>query len=256
MVRFAIGTALTVAGVITALAIPGPLVPATEGVIFLILLVWAQWEFANRRKESAAYRQHVEDIRNLATTAKYTGLLMPVRRVGDVQITSPIDMKTPQAKDFRAHYPEVAKDIDGWSVIATRFQEAGARYQGLTHREAEKASTDRTSTGLPQLLSPLGEDTLDLGDVTWRVESGRLEASWMMDTFHQPVFLTIVSTGLSAAVVQQVWDVVTAFPNLPDVQDWRYRLQESRRLRVALIEGLGRAEVAVDLEGKCEHCPP
>ncbi len=53
VISFALGAALTIAGVIGQLSIPGPLVPATEGVLFLILLGWVHWQYLSRRRDKS-----------------------------------------------------------------------------------------------------------------------------------------------------------------------------------------------------------
>jgi hypothetical protein len=165
-------------------------------------------------------------------------------------------MSGPRARDFRAHFPDVARNLDAWNEVAAGLEELGNRFQGLTHREAESASDDQVTTALPMLLSAIGRGEVGLDDITWRVENGQLEASWQSDVFGAPAFSQIIRSGhLSNKSVQGVWEVVSAFPNLPDVRDYRTRIEEARQLRPVLLDGLEHAEIAVDLKGKCEHCP-
>jgi hypothetical protein len=167
-------------------------------------------------------------------------------------------MTTPLAKDFRSHYPQVAIELDEWNGLAIGFDEAAARYRGLSHREAEKVLDQRGGNGLPDLLSALGQGDVQTGSITWQFQDLQMQASWSQDTFREPAWSTIIgkpATGLSETDIQRIWDAVCAFQDLPDVRDWRMRLQETRRLRPILVEGLGRAEIAVELEGRCEHCP-
>jgi hypothetical protein len=56
--------------------------------------------------------------------------------------------------------------------------------------------------------------------------------------------------------IHGVWEAISGFPNLPDVRDYRTRLEAARRLRSALLDGLEHVEIAVVGRGKCEHCPP
>jgi hypothetical protein len=251
---------VTVGGILSWLAVPNPLVPGVEGLVLIGLLVWAQWEFASRRKTSPGYRQHVDDIRRFAEGARNSGLVMSVRGGAQTRITGPIDMTSPLARDFRSHYPEVARSIDEWNSVATDFDEAGRRYRGLTYRESEKVMLDdHTSNGLPDLLSAIGLGDLESATIDWQVENSQLQASWSQNTLREPAWSTIVgrpvAAGLTSASLQRIWDAIRVFPELPDVRDWRMRVHEVDRLRPILLDGLGRAEIAVDLTGGCEHCP-
>lgn len=182
---------------------------------------------------------------------------MRIRGGGEFATTRPVDLSGPRGRDFRAHFPDVARNLDLWNKLATGLDELGNRFQGLTHREAESSNPDQVTTALPMLLSALGRGEVRLADITWRVENGQLEASWQLDVFGAPAFSQIVRSGhLTDTIVKSVWEAVSAFPDLPDVRDYRTRLQEAQRLRPLLLDGLEHAEIAVELEGKCEHCPP
>jgi hypothetical protein len=154
------------------------LVPGVEGLLFIGLLVWAQLEYASRRKDSAAYRQHLTDLQGFAHFARATGFFVTIRGGGEFATTRPVDLSGPRGRDFRAHFPDVARNLDEWNQVATGIDELGNRFQGLTHREAEAASDDQATTALPMLLSGVGRGEVRLADVTWRVENGQLEASW------------------------------------------------------------------------------
>jgi hypothetical protein len=256
-IRIAAGSALTIAGVLAALSVPGPLVPGVEGLLFIGLLVWAQLEYSSRRKDSAAFRQHLTDLQGFARFTRDSGFFITIRRGGEFAAIRPVDLSGPRARDFRAHFPDVARNLDEWNHVAAGLEELGNRFQGLTHRQAEAASDDQVTTALPMLLSSLGRGEVELEDITWRVENGQLEASWQSDVFGAPAFSQIIRSGqLTDKGIQRVWDAVDAFPNLPDVRDYRTRLEAARRLRPVLLDGLEHAEIAVELKGKCEHCAP
>ncbi|HEV2036768.1 MAG TPA: hypothetical protein VGU71_21670 [Candidatus Dormibacteraeota bacterium] len=247
---------MTIAGVLAAFAIPGPLVPAVEGVLLLGLLAWGQLEFQSRRKDSPAYREHVTDIQEFARSARDSGLFMTYATGGKAQVVNPISMAGARARDFRSHYSKVANAIDKWNSVATGYGNSAMRYQGLTNIEAEKATDDR-STQLPMLLSALGRGDVDIRDVWWRAENiNRLEAAWQLDIYNQPAFSPMITTGLTWTRIDRLWAVVSEFPNLADVRDWRTKVDEERRLRPVLLDGLEQAEIGVRLKGNCEHCPP
>ncbi len=166
---------------------PGPLVPTVEGLLFIGLLIWAQLEFASRRNESTAYRQHVAAMQDFAKDARETGLFMNFISGGRSPVVNPIKISGARAEDFRKHYPEVAQEIDEWNQLASGYAQINNRFIATTHREAEKATSDRTTT-LPMLLSDLGRGEINLGDITWRMDGNRLEASYAVNIFSEPVF--------------------------------------------------------------------
>lgn len=256
LIRFALGTALLVAGVLSALAIPGPLVPAAEGVLFLGLLAWAHVEYESRRKDSPAYRDHLGELHAFAKSAMDTALFMQARD-GRFQATNTMNLSSPRAQDFRVHFPHVADQLDQWNKIADGYGEAARRFAGLCHKEAERVTGPSDPTSFHYLLNAIGQGQVqvDVSAVTWRVENGRLEASWQLDIDHEPAFSPIVTKELSSEVVERVWQAVCDFPNLPGVQDWRTREEAHDQLRPALYDSLERAEIAFDLKGKCPHCP-
>lgn len=233
---------------------PGPLVPAAEGLLFIGLLLWAQLEFASRRKESTAYRQHVAAMQDFAKDARETGLFMNYVSGGRSPVVHAIRMSGARAEDFRTHYPIVAKEIDEWNQLANGYSQINNRFIATTHREAEKATGDRTTT-LPMLLSDLGNGQIALRDITWRMDGNRFEASYVVSIFNEPVYSPMISNGPSAQDIEHFWDVVAEFPNLSEVREWRERIDDERRLRPLLTDSLDHAEYALDLKGKCEHCP-
>jgi hypothetical protein len=105
----------------------------------------------------------------------------------------------------------------------------------------------------------VGTCDLEPTTIDWQVENIQLQASWSQNTLREPAWSTIVgrpvAAGLTSVSLQRIWDAICAFPELPDVRDWRIRVHEADRLRPILLDGLGRAEIAVDLKGECEHCP-
>jgi len=245
---------LTTAGVIAALSVPGPLVPAVEGLLFIGLLIWAQLEFASRRNESTAYRQHVAAMQDFAKEARETGLFMNFVSGGRSPVVNPIKMLGARAEDFRKHYPQVAKEVDEWNELTSGYRQMNNRFIAITHREAEKATSDRATT-LPMLLGDLGRGEIDPGEITWRMDGNRFEASYAVSIFNEPVFSPIISNGPTADDVERCWSVVAAFSDLPEVREWRARVDEERRLRPLLTDSLEHAEYALGLKGKCEHCP-
>jgi hypothetical protein len=212
-------------------------------------------EYQGHRKDSQAHHLHLADIQGFARSARETGLFMRYAAGGQVAVVNAITMGTARAEDFRSHYPVVGQQIDGWNLLATGYSESAMRFQGITHREAERATGDR-STGLPMLLSDLGRGAVDLDAITWRVENNRLEASYQLDVFNQPAFSPMVTTDLSVAAIERFWAVLSMFSTLPEVREWRAKVEGIQRLRPALSDQLDRAEITVALRGKCQHCPP
>lgn len=255
VLRFALGTALLVAGVISALAIPGPLVPAAEGILFLGLLAWAHAEYESRRKDSPAYRDHLAELHAFAKSAIDTALFMKARD-GRFEATNSMNMSSPRAQDFRVHFPHAADQLDQWNKLAEGYNEGISRFAGLCHKEAERVTGPADSTGFHFLLNAIGHGQVDLSEVTWRVENGRLEASWQLDVDNEPAFSPIVTKGLTSDVVERAWQTVCDFPNLPGVQNWMTKKKAHDQLRPALADSLERAEIAFDLKGRCPHCPP
>jgi hypothetical protein len=178
---------------------------------------------------------------------------------GRTPAVNPINMTMARARDFRAHYPLIARQIDEWNRLATGYSEASTRFQGLTYRETEKAFGGKISNGLPQLLGPLGQGDLDASAIVWQYANQQVEASWTRNFFNEPAWLTIIdrsTSGITEADLLRVWEVISAFPDLTPVSEWRTRLQGARRLRPLLLDALEHAEIAVELKGKCGHCPP
>ncbi|MHB8614105.1 MAG: hypothetical protein ACYDAL_17035 [Candidatus Dormibacteraceae bacterium] len=255
VIRFALGTTLLVVSVLTTLAVPGPLVPAAEGILFLGLLAWAQLEYASRRKDSPAYRDHLADLHAFARLVTDTALFMQARD-GRFATTNTMSMSSPRAQDFRVHFPHVAEQVDQWNNIADGYGEASRRFVGLCHNEAERVTGPNDPTSFHYLLGVLGQGQVDAEAVIWRVENGRLEASWQLDIDREPAFSPIVTKNLTSDVVERVWQTVIDFPKLPGVQDWRTSKEAHDQLRPVLADSLERAEIAFELKGKCPHCPP
>jgi len=173
---------------------------------------------------------------------------------GQVAVVNPVNMTTPRAKDFQAHYPLVGHQIDDWNRIASGYRESAYRYQALTNRAAEKATQGR-ATGLPMLLNELGRGDLAIGAITWRVQNNQLEASWALDVFNEPAFSPMLAE-VTEQDVENAWQAISTFGDLREVKDWSARVDAVKRLRPALLDALEHVEIAVDLKGKCEHCPP
>jgi len=255
LIQFALGTALLVAGVLNPLSLPDPLDRAAEGILFLGLLGWAQWVYINRRKDSPAYRDHLADLHAFARSATDTALFMQARD-GRFKATNTMSMSSPRAQDFRVHFPHVADQVDQWNTIADGYGEATRRFGGLCHKEADRVTGPSDPTSFHDLLNGIGRGDVDVAAVMWRVENGRLEASWQLDIDREPALSPIVTKDLTSDVVERIWQTVSDFPKLPAVQEWRTREEAHDQLRPVLSDSLERAEIAFDLKGKCPHCPP
>ncbi len=65
----------------------------------------------------------------------------------------------------------------------------------------------------------------------------------------------MISNGPTVDDVERFWRVVTTFSEVPEVREWRARVDEERRLRPRLTNSLDQAEYALGVKGRCEHCP-
>jgi hypothetical protein len=212
-------------------------------------------EYESRRKDSPAYTDHLTNLHDFATSALDSALFMRSREGNQYEATNPMNMTSPRAEDFRAHFPYIAEQLDQWNKIADGYKQSIDRYTGTCHRESERATGDVQSS-LHSLLWAIGQGDVDVADVIWRVDNGRLEASWQLDVDDQPAFAPIATKGLTNDIIDSVWETVRDFPNLPAVHDWRTRVDGKRQLRFPLIDSLERVEITFDLKGKCQHCPP
>lgn len=254
VVSFVIATALTVAGVIAQLSIPGPLVPVAEGLLFLVLLGWVHWQYLSGRSDSPAYQQHLRDLKDFARSARDSALYMQDAKGYNFTTTEPIDTSGPRAKDFLAHYPEVAAAVDEWNRMANGYRGVLSRFAGQTHKTSEQL-TGTVNSGFPRLLQQVGEGDLAASDITWRIVDGRLESSWERDVDEQPVFVPVVTAQATDETQEKVQRGIAAFLETPLVRDRRARREVNDRLRPVLLDAFERAEIAVVLKGRCEHCP-
>jgi len=165
-----------------------------------------------------------------------------------------VNMTTPRAQDFRAHFPDAAKQLDQWNHIADGWSESGMRFQGLCHKVSEPATGETTNT-FPQLLRAVGEGEIPTSAITWRVENGRLEASWGLDIDREPAWSPIVTQNLSIEKIERVLEALRSFPERQPVAEHRALCIAHDALRPQLLDALEHAEIAVELKGRCQHCP-
>jgi len=254
VVSFVIAAALTIAGVIGELSILGPLVPVAEGLLFLVLLGWVHWQYLSGRSDSPAYQQHLRDLKDFARSARDSALYMQDAKGYNFITTEPIDTSGPRAKDFLAHYPDVAAAVDEWNRMANGYREVLRRFAGQTHKTSEQL-TGSVNSGFPRLLQQVGQGDLGVSNITWRIVDGRMEASWERDVDDQPVFVPVVTTQATDETLERVRSGIAAFLETPLVRERRARREVNDRLRPVLLDALERAEIAVELKGRCEDCP-
>ena len=170
------------------------------------------------------------------------------------QTTNAIDVSLPRAKDFLAHYPSVASVVDEWNQMAHAYNDVLGRFAGLAHTTAEEI-TGRANTGLPRLLIKLGDGDLDISDIAWRIENGQLEGSWEQYNDGKPAFSPVAWPDATTETMEQVQVRVAAFRDLPLVRERRRLREVNDRLRPILLSAFDDAELAVELNGRCPHCP-
>lgn len=254
VISFLIAAALTIAGVIAQLSTPGAQVPVVEGILFLILLGWVHWQYLSRQKDSPAYQQHLSDIKTFARSVRDSALFLSFQG-GRAEATNQINLSSPRAKDFSSHFPDLAAQLGQWNQLADGWNTEVVRFQGLCHKEAEKA-TNGTDSNLPNLLQVIGLREVEPAAITWRVEDSRLEASWQLDFDKQPAWSPIITRDLSIGSMERVWTALQSFPYLAPVAEWRNRRIAHDGLRPRLLDALEHAEIGVELKGRCANCPP
>jgi len=223
--------------------------PLVALVIVFILYVSAEYlHGVAGRKETEAYRNHVNDLVSFGQQARTT-----IERQS-IQGAFPVDLDRPLGRAFRSHFPKVAARIDEWNGVANGYRQTAQAFVDATDVEANRIGLG--SNALRGVLSNLGNGLCDLHDLTWLADAGSVIIA--RDLAHDDFFVVSAMPPTEVemeALLLRLWDCCSHFHEVPQVAAWITARQRSKELAPPLADELALVEVTYDPPGRCSLCP-
>jgi hypothetical protein len=226
-----------------------PYAPFISVAIALTIYAWTEWTNAVlARKETTAYRRHIDDLHGFANQAKTGVGQEPLGRV------MPINIDGTLGQGFSKHFPKATAMMAEWNQVANGYMEKANTFMYACSAEAQRIGLG--GLAFAQVLNSIGNRRYDLPKLTWFADRGHL---YIGSDIEHDDWYTVASLPPTAAETEvlllRIWNCCAEFRELPQVAAWVTASGRAGALWKPLYEELEAVEVNHDPAGRCSLCP-